>query len=102
MHAMRSVLLQLSGLSGILMFLVKMFNYASLEESLFTGAVVGVGTYLILLLVDISIQRILTAQPPKETAASSASGTSSEEPPSDQPEQQAAAAEEPAQETVAP
>lgn len=60
-HLIRSVLLQLSGLAGILAFLTQMLSHASLDQSLLTGTIVGGGVYIILLLVDVGVQRIIAA-----------------------------------------
>lgn len=61
MHAARSVFIQLSGLAGILTFLTQMWNGAALEQSLYTGLVTGGGVYMILLLTDMFLQRIVAA-----------------------------------------
>lgn len=58
---MRSILLQLSGLAGILAFLTQMWSHSPLDQSLYTGVIVGGGVYIILLLVDVVIQRIIAA-----------------------------------------
>lgn len=61
MHVMRGVLMQLSGLAGILAFLAQMWSRTSLDQSLYTGVIVGGGVYIILLLVDVMFQRIIAA-----------------------------------------
>ncbi len=60
-HLIRSILIQLSGLAGILAFLAQMWAHAPLDQSLLTGTIVGGGVYMILLLVDMGIQRIIAA-----------------------------------------
>lgn len=60
-YVMRSVLIQLSGLAGILAFLTQMWNGAALEQSLYTGVITGGGVYVILLLTDVFLQRIIAA-----------------------------------------
>lgn len=60
-HLIRSVLMQLSGLAGILAFLAQMWAHAPLDQSLLTGTIVGGGVYMILLLVDMGVQRIIAA-----------------------------------------
>jgi hypothetical protein len=60
-YLIRSVLLQLSGLAGILAFLAQMWTHAPLDQSIVTGAVVGGGVYMILLIVDIGMQQVVAA-----------------------------------------
>lgn len=61
LYVMRGVLTQISGLAGILAFLVEMWNQATLETSIYAGIVVGGGVYLVLLLVDFGLEQLVIA-----------------------------------------
>ena len=79
---MRALFSQFSGLIGILTFVNQMLASAPVEKALLTGAGSGLAVYVVLLLGDVVIQRILehaaaapapqtATTPKKETPASS-------------------------------
>ena len=56
---MRALFSQFSGLIGILTFVNQMLSSAPVEKALLTGAGAGLAVYVVLLLGDVVIQRIL-------------------------------------------
>ena len=83
-HLMRNILMQLSGLAGILAFLAQMWAHAPLDQSILTGTIVGGGVYIILLLVDMGAQRIIAAH--VETAREKAKARQKAEVETEQPD----------------
>ncbi|MEX0746909.1 MAG: hypothetical protein WED81_05830 [Rhodothermales bacterium] len=61
---MRAIYTQFSGLAGLLALLNQLWSYAPLERTILIGFGTGLGVYLVLLLGDIMINRILSHTPP--------------------------------------
>ena len=62
---MRALYTQFSGLAGLLAFLNQLWNYAPLERTILMGFGAGVLVYLMLVLGDATINRILEHTPPR-------------------------------------
>lgn len=79
---MRALFAQFSGLAGLLAFLNQLWNYAPLERTLLLGFGTGLVVYLMLILGDATINRILEATPPQlaDQAAGDAAQTGSATP----------------------
>lgn len=60
---MRALFTQLSGMIGLLTFLNQLINEATLERALFLGLTTGVAVYVVLLVGDLAIHRILASAP---------------------------------------
>ena len=69
---MRSIYTQFSGLAGLLAFLNQLWSYAPIESSVLIGFGTGIVVYLLLIVGDLAIHRIL-AQTPAKLAEKSAS-----------------------------
>lgn len=80
---MRGIYTQFSGLAGLLAFLNQIWSYAPLERAIIVGFGTGLGVYLLLLLGDIAINKILAYRPPslaeKSAGVSESSAESREE-----------------------
>lgn len=80
---MRAIYTQFSGLAGLLAFLNQIWSYAPLERSIIVGFGTGLGVYVLLLLGDVAINRILSFRPPslaeKSTGVSGSSTDTPEE-----------------------
>ncbi len=61
---MRTIYTQFSGLAGLLAFLNQIWSYAPLERTIIVGFGTGLGVYLLLMLGDLAINRILAHTPP--------------------------------------
>lgn len=61
---MRAIYTQFSGLAGLLALLNQLWSYAPLERTILIGFGTGLGVYLVLLLGDFMINRILAHTPP--------------------------------------
>lgn len=61
---MRTIYTQFSGLAGLLAFLNQLWSYAPLERSVLIGFGTAIGVYLLLMLGDVTINRILAHTPP--------------------------------------
>ena len=61
---MRTIYTQFSGLAGLLAFLNQMWSYAPMDRTILIGFGTGLGVYLLLMLGDITINRILAHTPP--------------------------------------
>lgn len=61
---MRAIYTQFSGLAGLLAFLNQIWSFAPLERAIIVGFCTGLGVYVLLLLGDIAINRILSFRPP--------------------------------------
>lgn len=61
---MRTIYTQFSGLAGLLAFLNQLWSYAPLERTILIGFGTGLGVYLLLMLGDVTINRILAHTPP--------------------------------------
>ncbi len=61
---MRTIYTQFSGLAGLLAFLNQLWSYAPLDRSILIGFGTGLGVYLLLMLGDVTINRILAHTPP--------------------------------------
>lgn len=61
---MRAIYTQFSGLAGLLAFLNQLWSYAPLERTILIGFGTGLGVYLVLILGDLTIHRILESTPP--------------------------------------
>lgn len=61
---MRALYTQFSGLAGLLAFLNQLWSYAPLERTILIGFGTGLGVYLLLILGDVAINRILAQRPP--------------------------------------
>ncbi len=75
---MRALYTQFSGLAGLIAFLNQLWSYAPLERTIMIGFATGLGVYLLLILGDVTVHRILTQTPPAfaEESARSAGGES--------------------------
>lgn len=62
---MRALFTQISGLAGLLAFLNQLWNYAPLERTILLGFGTGVVVYLMLVVGDLAITRILEYSPPR-------------------------------------
>lgn len=62
---MRALYTQFSGLAGLLAFLNQLWTYAPLERTILIGFGTGLGVYLLLILGDVAINRILAHTPPR-------------------------------------
>ncbi len=62
---MRALYTQFSGLAGLLTFLNQLWNYAPLERTILMGFGAGLFVYLMLILGDATISRILEHTPPR-------------------------------------
>ena len=60
---MRAIYTQFSGLAGLLALLNQLWSFAPLERTILVGFGTGLGVYLILLLGDVIINRILAHTP---------------------------------------
>ena len=60
---MRAIYTQFSGLAGLLALLNQLWSYAPLERTILVGFGTGLGVYLILILGDVTINRILAHTP---------------------------------------
>jgi hypothetical protein len=60
---MRAFYAQLSGLAGLAAFLNRLWSYAPLERSILVGMATGIGIYVLLLLGDVAVNRILMNAP---------------------------------------
>ena len=92
---MRALYTQFSGLAGLLAFLNQMWSYAPLERTVLIGFGTGLGVYLLLILGDVTINRILAQTPPAladETVGEKAGGEPGEAPASEQDSPNARAA----------
>lgn len=78
---MRAIYTQFSGLAGLLAFLNQLWNYAPIERTILIGFGTGLVIYLLLILGDATITRILEYTPTRladETAGPArASGAAS-------------------------
>ncbi len=77
---MRALYTQFSGLAGLIAFLNQLWSYAPLERTILIGFGTGVGIYLLLILGDVTINRILALTPPAladESAGANGSTTES-------------------------
>lgn len=72
---MRALYTQFSGLAGLLALLNQLWSYAPIERTILIGFGTGLGVYLILMLGDLTISRILAYTPPA-LAEKSAGGAS--------------------------
>ncbi|MEX2400089.1 MAG: hypothetical protein WD423_04905 [Rhodothermales bacterium] len=74
---MRALYTQFSGLAGLLAFLNQLWTYAPLERTILIGFGTGLGVYLLLILGDVTINRILAQTPPAlaDKPAGSANGS---------------------------
>ncbi|MFT4603403.1 MAG: hypothetical protein ACI9W4_000117 [Rhodothermales bacterium] len=72
---MRALFSQFSGLIGILTFVNQMLSSAPVEKAVLTGAGAGLAVYVVLLLGDVVIQRLL------EQAAATQNSNSSQQAP---------------------
>ena len=61
---MRALYTQFSGLAGLLAFLNQLWSYAPLDRTILIGFGTGLGVYLLLILGDVTINRILAQTPP--------------------------------------
>lgn len=61
---MRALYTQFSGLAGLIAFLNQLWAYAPLERTILVGFGTGLGIYLMLILGDVTINRILAQTPP--------------------------------------
>jgi hypothetical protein len=61
---MQVIFSQFSGLVGLMMFLVQLWRGASLDKAIFAAAGAAIAIYLILLVGDILIRRIITYPAP--------------------------------------
>lgn len=61
---MRALYTQFSGLAGLIAFLNQLWSYAPLERTILIGFGTGLGIYLLLILGDVTINRILAHTPP--------------------------------------
>lgn len=57
---------QISGLTGLFVFLNQMWRYAPLDKSMFVAIATGLGVYVVLMLGDLSVRLILHHYPAKE------------------------------------
>lgn len=76
---MRALYTQFSGLAGLIAFLNQLWGYAPLERTILIGFGTGLGIYLLLILGDVTINRILAQTPPAladESAGAADSGDS--------------------------
>lgn len=73
---MRAIYTQFSGLAGLLAFLNQLWTYAPLERTILIGFGTGLGVYLLLLLGDVTIHRILAHTPPVLAKESAGTGES--------------------------
>ena len=69
---MRAIYTQFSGLAGLLALLNQLWSYAPLERTILVGFGTGLGVYLILMLGDLTINRILAHTP--QTLAKDSAG----------------------------
>ena len=60
---MRAIYTQFSGLAGLLALLNQLWSYAPLERTILIGFGTGLGVYLVLMLGDVIINRILAHTP---------------------------------------
>lgn len=74
---MRALFSQFSGLIGILTFVNQMLSSAPVEKAVLTGAGAGLAVYVVLLLGDVVIQRLL-----EQAAATQLQSSSQQAPPS--------------------
>ena len=77
---MRNILIHLSGLAGLLVFLYRLWQGASFEETLGAGVVVGLAVYLILFVADATVQHILNRPEAAEEAGEAAGSEALEQP----------------------
>jgi len=80
---MRAIYTQFSGLAGLLAFLNQLWSYAPIERSIIIGFGTALTVYLILLIADLAIKRILAHTPTEfaeETNTVSAQDTTSPSP----------------------
>lgn len=61
---MRAIYAQFSGLAGLLAFLNQLWTYAPLDRTILVGFGAGLAVYLMLMMGDITINRILAHTPP--------------------------------------
>lgn len=73
---MRTIYTQFSGLAGLLAFLNQLWSYAPLDRTILIGFGTGLGVYLLLMLGDVTINRILAHTPPALAEEAAGSGES--------------------------
>lgn len=72
---MRALYTQFSGLAGILAFLNQLWNYAPIERTILIGFGTGLVVYLMLIMGDATIHRILEHTPPQLADETAGGGT---------------------------
>lgn len=86
---MRIIYTQFSGLAGLLAFLNQIWSLAPLERTILIGFGTGLGVYFLLLVSDLTINRILAHTPPA-LAKQSAGARDSDAEAKDKPQAKAA------------
>ena len=71
---MRTIYTQFSGLAGLLAFLNQLWSYAPLERTILVGFGTGLGVYLLLMVGDMTINKILAHTPPALAEEGATSG----------------------------
>ena len=87
---MRTIYTQFSGLAGLLAFLNQIWSYAPLDRTILIGFGTGLGVYLLLMLGDVTINRILAHTPPVLAEEAAGAGDSKAKAPDKAPEAKAA------------
>lgn len=87
---MRTIYTQFSGLAGLLAFLNQLWSYAPLDRTILIGFGTGLGVYLLLMLGDVTINRILAHTPPALADETAGAGDSKAQATDKAPEAKAA------------
>ncbi len=77
-EAMQALFANVSGLSGLLVFLNQLWHLAPIEQTLITSFGTGLAVYLVLLVSYAGVQRILAYAPPEGASGSAAPASSSD------------------------
>lgn len=75
---MRAIYTQFSALVGLLAFLNQLWSYAPLDRAILIGFGTGLGIYLLMILGDLVVNRILAYSPPAMAEGRSAAGSNTE------------------------
>ncbi|GIV59803.1 hypothetical protein GQ464_003735 [Rhodocaloribacter litoris] len=77
---MRALYTQFSGLVGLLTFLNQLMQEAPLEKTVYVGLCAGLTVYVVLILGDVAIHRILESAAGLQQASQAASGDAAGQP----------------------